>query len=202
MASVPTISVGTTGIHLRGAGVGSVKDDRTTINATHLVWIGAAHGTILDIEPASNVSLYSDDVTGIMFDAASLADYAVKIEQVSNSVFYIGAADGQLGNIWLTTEPASFGDGPGNQNNDFWLWSRNSSGTYSPTGVLIDGGSTSSWNTSFNRFHMLWLWYAKGDGVVFGWGDNNLVEDLVTFPDGTTHGGTPAVFANRIVPAV
>lgn len=193
-----TIAPGVTGVHLIGAGVGAIHDNQSTpLNVTRLVWIGAPGGTMCDITPAGTVSLYSMDVRGIVFDGANLANNGLKVTQVSNSVFYCGASNCRSINIWFTTKPfGAFTDGPGNQNNDCWLWSNSTSGSFSPTGILIDGGAGSHWNTSFNQFHLLWVWYAKGDGVVFGWGDNNLVGRLIAFPDGTNHGGNPVVFAN------
>jgi hypothetical protein len=194
-----TITMGVTGTHLQGSGVGGPHDNAfgPFLSATRLVALaGLTGGTMLDVEPASTHSIYSMDVTGIVFDCASLANVCAKFEQVSNSIINIGVGEARSINAWFTTEPVAFGDGPGNQNNDIWVWSRNTSATYSPTGLLIDGSAGSNWNTSFNRFHQIWVWYAKGDGVVFGWGDNNLVYSIEAFPDGVNHGGTPMVFAN------
>ncbi|MDR3539152.1 MAG: hypothetical protein P4L71_21855 [Acetobacteraceae bacterium] len=187
----------TSGVHLTGAGVGNRRDNfqpGTWQAVTRLVWIGSAGATMLDVEPVSisASSMYSADVTGIVFDCASLANICVKISQVSYSTFNFGSSEPRLIGTWLTTSLTA--DAPGTQQNDFWLTSRSTNSSYSPTGILIDGGQSSNWNVSYNRFWLLSAWYDNGDGIVFGDQDNNIVAELDAFqqPGGT---GDPVIFA-------
>lgn len=194
--STPIVQT-TSGVHLVGAGTGIPRDNTTPghfLAVTRLVWIGAADATMIDVEPsATNVaSLYSVDVRGIVFDCASLAAYCVKIAQASFSTFDFGVAEPRLVGAYFTTTSQT--DAPGTQRNDIWVSSRSTDATYSPTGVLIDGGNGSSWNVSLNRFHQIDVWYYKGDGVVFGNSDNNVITDLHTYPNPSAT-GTPAIFA-------
>lgn len=193
------IAIHTSGVHLAGAGVGNARDSAAPtvfIAITELTWIGAAGGTEFVISPAGGQSLYSVDVTGIVFDCASLANICASITQVSNSTINIGGSEARLNNIILTTEPTGFSDAPGNQGNDIWLSSRSTSATYSPTGILFDQGVGGTFNTSLNRIHSLYAWFAKGDGIVIASSDNNLYEMIQTGQDPTNKGGTPIVWAN------
>jgi hypothetical protein len=188
----------TSGVGLRGQGVGSLRDNLVPQNlaksVTNLKWLGAAGATMLTVQPATLLvpSLNSANVTGIAFDANGLANYAVVLNQVSNSKFEINAAQARLVNILVTTSLTA--DSPGTQNNDFWLSSIENNPSYSPTGILIDGGAGSNWNVSYNRFWRLNAWYAKGDGIVFGNSDNNLIFDLGTYQTGGAT-GSPVIFA-------
>ena len=190
----------TSGVHLVGAGGGIPRDSMIPgayQAVTRLVWTGSA-GTgstvMLDVEPASTSvpSLYSADVRGIAFDCASLCDISVKIAQVNHSMFDFGVAEPRSIGAYLTTTTTA--DAPGTQSNDITINARSTSATYAPTGILIDGGAGSSWNVSYNHIHRLYAWYAKGDGIVFGNSDNNVIEELSTYPQpGAT--GSQVVFA-------
>ena len=186
------------GIHLIGAGVGLSYDvvGPNFMGATNLEWIGAPGATMLDVEPASTQSLYSDDVTGITFDCETLANICAKFEQVSNSIINVGAREPRSIGVWFTTEPSGWTDPPGNQQNDIWAWSwASETASYSPTGILFDQGAGSSFNTSDNRIHTVFAFYGNGDGIVFGGTDNNLIEgvDAQHQVGGT---GKHVVFAN------
>lgn len=189
----------TSGVSLVGAGVGIIRDNASpgaALAATRLLWIGAANATMLDVEPAggATVSMYSADVRGITFDCNNIAAICVKIAQVSFSTFDFQVSEPRSIGAYLTT--TTIADAPGTQHNDVWISSRSTSSSYSPTGILLDGGVGSSWNVSYNRFHRLSAWYAKGDGIVFGNADNNIVDKLTTFPNPGNATGRPVVFAN------
>lgn len=192
---------GASGVHIVGAGSGRVRDtlDPTKfLSVTRLIWIGAADATMLTVEPGGTQSLYSVDVTGITFDGANLAGVCAKLVQFSNSFIDIGVSEPRSIGAWLTTGAAAFTDAPGTQNNDIWIQARSTSATYLPTGILLDSGIASAWNTSFNRFHFLNAWYNKGDGIVFGNSDNNIIYDIRTFPDPNAGTGRPVVFASSL----
>ncbi len=189
----------TSGVHLQGAGVGAARDNivpNLFRAITRLQWIGTVGATMLLIEPPSTVSLYSADVTGIVFDCANRANVCAKIVQTSYSTFDIGVSEPILVGAWLSTEPAGFADAPGTQHNDIWISARSTSIVNSPTGILLDSGVGSNWNTSYNRFHSLFAWYNKGDGIVFGNSDNNIIYDVLAYADPTVGSGAPMVFAN------
>lgn len=195
----------TSGVKLSGAGVGHT---RATIDpfkfraSTRLVWRGAAGAIVFRVEPAdgANQSLHNAGVDGIVFDCNNIAAVCAKITQVSHSVFRLGAAEPTLTGIWTTT--ATIPDSPGTQDNDFWLYSRVTGLTNKATGIFLDGNSDvcsvqagNCWNTSYNRFHKLFVFRTNGDGVVFGDSDNNIVTDLGVFASPGSMGGTDTVFA-------
>lgn len=174
----------TSGVSLKGQGVGDPRSNLSPSNfraQTRLLWLGAAAATMYDEEPASGSTntLSSASVTGIVFDCNNIAAICAKISQVSHSIIDIGAAEPTSIGVYLTTNTGT--DSPGTQNNDIWISSRQTSTTATATGILIDGGSGSTWNVSYNRFHKLYAWYGAGDGIVFGNSDNNLIEDIGTF---------------------
>jgi len=155
---------------------------------------------MLDVEPSGTMTLYSADVTDIVFDCASLADICAKFSSVSDSQIRIGVAEPRVVGALLTTQP-TLTDAPGTQSNDIWIISRSTNSAYSPTGILFNGDSSSSYNISYNRVHYLSAWYQNGDGIVFGNSDTNLIYDLEATrqPGGT---GSPVVFApsNYLMP--
>jgi len=192
------------GCSIAGLGVGDPRDAEapsSVVGITKLTWIGSAYNATpaFQVSPATptSQSLYSASVTGIAFDCASLVDVCVDIEQDTNAFIIVLGAEARLNNVILNTFQAQAGaDAPGNQFDDIWVYSRSTSATYSPTGILFDSGIGGTFNTSINRIHNVYAWFAKGDGVVFGNSDNNLVEVLATFQDPTNKGGLPCVFAN------
>ena len=191
-----TVNQNTPGVHVVGAGVGSMRDTVSPGNylaVTRLVWNGAAGATMFNVATTGTITLYSADVTGIVFDCASLANTCFHAQQVTRSTFQVGGSEGRLTNILMDTNNI---DAYGNQDNDIWFWSRSTSSTYSPTGIQMDSGSGSSYNTSYNRFHVLFAWFAQGDGVVFGNVDNNIIDDLESFKNPSNATGRPIVFAN------
>ncbi len=193
------ISNSTSGVHLLGCGTGSNR--QTVVNshvlaATRLVWIGSPTITpALHVFTAAGaqISVYSAGVWGITVDCADICDQAIRISGVSQSFFNIGGAMSRKTNIEFTTPTDMVS--PGNQGNEIWAFSRDTSTTYAPTGILFDGGCVSCTNTSYDNIRLLSVWYNKGDGVVFGNSDNNLVDLLRDFPNpGAT--GSGAVCAN------
>lgn len=192
----------TSGVHLLGAGVGSPRDNfnASTFQApTHLIWNGAAHATVFNLEPTPNTgsaeSLYDVDVWGITFDCNLTADIGFRAAAVVSSHFNIGGGECQSINILFTTDNIT--DAPGDQDNDIWAYSRSTSGTQAPTGIMFDSyANLATWNFSFNRVHKAFAWFGNGDGIVIGDSDNNLFDDIGTFrnPTGT---GTPVVLANH-----
>lgn len=185
------------GVHLVGAGVGTTRDSlapTTWRGITRLVWIGAAGATMLTVEPPTlaDLCLMSADVRGIAFDGASLAGICAKISQVSNSVFDIGVSEPRSIGAYFTTTATL--NGPGMQNCEIWVRSRSTNAAYSPTGILFDGQAGPSWNVSYNRIRLAYAVYYKGDGIVFGDADNNLIDDLRTSPMPSAT-GSPVIFA-------
>ena len=191
--------IGTTGVSLMGQGAGIAVDNNASnlVPVTELSWIGSASaGPGLDVEPSGLQSLYGVNVWGIAFNCANLVDVCVKFEQTSASWWNILASDARLTNIMTTTEPSGFVDAPGTQVNEIWFQSRSTSNTYSPTGILLDQGAGSSFNTSLNHIHLLSAVYAKGDGIVIAGTDNNVIEHVATTPILSSNSGTPLVLAN------
>lgn len=191
-----TINQNTSGVHIAGAGVGNIRDTVSNSNylaVTRLVWNGAAAATMFNVITTGTTTLYSVDVTGIVFDCASIANICFHAQQVTKSTFQVGGAESRSINILFDTNNI---DAYGNQDNDISLWSRSTSATYSPTGIVLDSGAGSSYNTSYNRIHVLNAWYAKGDGIVLANVDNDVIDDLVTYPDPSNKSGRPVVFTN------
>jgi hypothetical protein len=193
-----TLSIGTSGVKLEGGGSGVNIDNTVGVVAiTRLIWTGAADGTLLDVEPSGSTSLYNTDVTGLVLDCANLAAVCAKFVQVSFSKLDVMGMNARVHDILMTTKSAGF-ETPGSQNNEIWFQSRANNATYAPTGITLDSGTGCSTNTSYNRIHLLSAAYGKGDGIVFGCTDNNLIENINTIqinaaPNNT---GTPVVLAN------
>lgn len=187
---------GHSGVHMVGAGVGAVQDNSSPsafLSITRLVWTGAAGGTLFDEEPSGTATIWSVDVQGIVFDCASLANICAKFASVSGSFIDIGVSEPRVTGAWLTTQP-SLVDAPGTQQNDIWIRSRSTSSSYSPTGILIDGGQGSNFNVSGNRFWFLDAVYHFGDGIVLGNNDSNQFYTVTYSPwSGAT--GSPFVIA-------
>ena len=190
--------INTSGVKLMGAGNGISRDSVIPGNflaATRLIWTGAAGATMLTVSPAGSVSLYENDVRDICLDGASLANVCARVTQVSYSELDIGVAEPRMVGFWMDTRTTSGGDAPGCQFNKITVWSRSTSTTYAPTGILFDQGSAvSTFNVSYNQMLQLQAWFNNGDGIVFGSSDNNLVHVMTTArnPGGT---GSPIVFA-------
>ncbi len=181
-------------VNLVGLGYGINRDNASSgsfLAATRLIWTGAAGGTLFDVEPATNLTLYNSGATGIVFDCAELANICAKFSNVSHSNIDIGVAEPRMIGAYFTTS-AAITDAPGVQENDISVMSRQTGSTYSGTGMLFDGNS--NFNVSYNRFGTLFAWYNKGDGIVFGSQDNNTVGRIRAFPHpGAT--GSPALVA-------
>lgn len=189
----------TSGVHLVGAGTGFARDTVSPSNAlavTRLVWTGSAGATMFIDTPGTSVSMYSADVIGILFDCANLANICAEFQQVSGSTLNFAVAEPRSIGAWFTTNTGT--DAPGNQGNDIWVTSRSTSpsNTYSPTGILFDAASGSSWNTSFDRVHSATAWFAQGDGVVFGNVDNLLIDSVATAGNPGNNTGRAVVFAS------
>ncbi len=189
----------TAGVRLQGCGVGVPRDTFNTANfisATRLLWIGSvtANPALLVQTPSGGGTvLTSVDVIGITVDCANLCGTAIRINGVVGSTFVIGGAEAITTNIEFTT-PTDL-EGSGNQRNEISAFSRSTSGSNSPTGILFDGGCANCFNTSYNVMHILAAFYTKGDGIVFGDSDNNTVEMLKDTPN-TGATGTGVVCAN------
>lgn len=189
----------TSGVHLQGCGNGTPRsgvDTSKFLAATRLKWIGAGTSNpvlLVGTAAGGGSTSYSVDVIGITVDCDNICDTAIRISGAVFSRFNIGGAEAIKANIEFTT-PTDLAGG-GNQHNDIWAYSRSTSASNSPTGILIDAGCLSCFNTSYNIFHELFAWYRKGDGIVFGGSDNNTVEFLNDFPN-TGATGSAVVFAN------
>jgi hypothetical protein len=191
------LTINTTGVGLRGAGTDAPNDNAINVRfiaSTTLTWTGAAGGTMLSIAPTTNVSLYGCDVTGICFEGASLADICCQFVQLSYSRIDIGVSEPRMFGALFTT--AVMSDAAGTQYNEIWVTSRSTSATYAPTGICFDRAVGSLWNCSGNIIRMLRAYYAKGDGIVFGSADANLIEWISADAHPTNKGGTPLVFGN------
>jgi hypothetical protein len=195
-----TLTISTSGVGLLGAteGIGISRDTMNPykwLSITSLVWTGAAGGTMLDVEPATSsaASLASNDIKGIVFNGADLANICVKIAQVSFSHWEFGVSEPRMIGAYLTVTTTN--DAPGMQFNDIAINSRSTSNTYAPTGILLDAVAGSNWNVSYNHIRRLNAWYNLGDGIVIGNADNNEIDDLTTGSYPVTATGTPAVFA-------
>jgi hypothetical protein len=189
----------TSGVHVVGAGVGIPRDSVSPsiyLAATRLIWTGASGVPMFSVAGGGTSTLYSVDVKGIVFDCNNLASICAQFTNVTYSTLILGASEPQSVGILFTTAGAGGSDGPGNQENDMWLYSRSTSGTYSPTGIMFDQGAGSSWNTSYNRIHLASAWYAQGDGIVFGSSDNNVIYDIKAYANPGNATGRGVVFAN------
>lgn len=185
------------GVKIKGQGIGN-QGGGTSI--TRLIWNGAAgQSPAFFVGPASGgTPLGSIDLDGFVVDGNQLADVGIKISSVTCSRIYISAWECRKTAIWIATENAT---GPGTQYNDFWLFARQTNGSYNGTGILIDGAggwsaSPSVGNVSLNRFHYLDARYAGGDGIVVGFADTNKFYDIFAQHTGSAKTGNPVVFAN------
>ena len=116
----------------------------------------------------------------------------MEIQQVSNSMFWYGAGNGLEAHTWLTVNQGA--TGPGSQDNDYWIITRGngdaancgSTGhSCAPTGILIDGLST-SFNVSKSRFHSLYSYFLLGDAIILGPGeDNDSFDEVSAYPSNT-----------------
>lgn len=189
------------GVHLKGCGVGIPRDTASPagfIASTTLKWNGiAGAGPALDIEPTGGATqyLYSADVDGIAVDCGSLLDTCVIIRQVSSGIIRLGQAEARKTGILFTTNNI---DGSGNQQLDVWLQARNLDSNYSATGIVLDNGPGSSYNTSYSRFHQLYAAYGSGDGIVLGNADTNVIDWIGAFHYGSSTTGSPFVCANSV----
>ncbi len=200
------MQITTTGVRLTGAGVGNPRGGQNPNNfeaATRLVWRGASGATMMTAgtAPGAPTSAHAIGIDGVVFDCAAVAAVCAKIVHASHGRFSLGASEPTQTGIWVTT--LDLPDGPGTQDNDFWLYSRVTSAASTATGIFIDGnhaavlgGSNRFWNTSYNRFHRLSVWRASGDGIVFGDSDNNLIYDMIGYQQPAASGGRPIVFAS------
>ena len=122
----------------------------------------------------------------------------MEILSVSSSRFYASCWEARQSCIWITT--ATGGSGSGTQDNDFWLWSRQTNATYAATGILIDGQGdkgSGDGNVSLNRFNFIEATYDGGDGIVVGYSDTNEFGQIRSSHVGALLTGNPAVFANN-----
>lgn len=192
-------------VRLRGQGLGTPYDTLSTsafLAGTKLIWNGSAAATMYDLEPANNsaATLYNVDVENIVFDCNAVAGTGFKFSQVSYSTLRVGAAECRSVNIQGSTTTTT--DTPGTQHNDMWLYSRQTSvsDSFHATGILLDGGASSTWNVSYNTdIHLLWAMHGSGDGVVIGSADNNDIGVIRVYRfAGLTQYGRDAVFANTL----
>lgn len=181
-------------VNLLGMGYGINRDNASSsafLGATRLIWTGAAGGTLFDVEPTTNLTLYNSGAKGIIFDCAQLANICAKFSNVSHSDIDIGVSEPRSIGAYFTTS-AAITDAPGIQENDISVMSRQTNSTYAGTGILFDGNS--NFNVSYNRIGALFAWYNKGDGIVFGSQDNNTVDSVRAYPQpGAT--GSPVIVA-------
>ena len=194
-----TISNTTSGCKLsaQGGGIPRYSAVPGTYQAvTRLVWTGAAGGTMFDETGGSTGELYSVDVTGIVFDCASLANICAEFTNVSYSTFIVGASEPRSVGIWFNT--AGTAPGPGNQYDEMWLYSRSTSSIYSPTGILLDGGVSATFNTSFDHIHVLSAWFAQGPGIVIAGTNNDVFDQISSFGNPGNDTGFPEVWASSL----
>ena len=190
------------GCSLYGAGVGNPRDSITNtrfLAVTTLQWTGAAHATLYDQEPTSSIvpSLYATNVTGITFDCNNLADVCAKFSMVVFSTINVGVSEPVITGFWATTNASA--DCGGFWNNDVWVFSRSTSNSNTPVGILFDSGPGSSCNSSVNHIHTLFAWATLGDGIVFGNSDSNTIDSVFVYSAGATNGytqGRSVVFAS------
>lgn len=193
------------GVHIRGGGMGQPRD---TVSNTHylavtrLIWNGASGATMLNVEPgvSATTSLYSCDLIDFVLDGNSTAAVCLKWKQTAHSIIRLGVAEPTSIGAWFTTATVgdpSYGDGPGVQDCDVWLWSRVVATGSLATGMLFDSGpAPAQGNVSYNRFHHLECLYNGGDGIVFGSFDTNYISTIRSYLIGSAITGNPVVFAN------
>lgn len=173
----------------------------TLANSTYANAGGAA-GTVsypMFIETSGTIqTLESADVQGVVFDCNAIADTCAEFANVAHSKIDIGYSEPVNGaGVWFTTL-AAVTDGPGTQDNDIWVQGRVTNLTNTATGVAFDGCSGCTYNVSMNRIHSLRLWTATGDGVVFGYSDNNVIDQIYTTrQSGVSSYGNACVFADN-----
>lgn len=209
-------------IHFLGTGVGPPRDSANTssfIAGTTLVVLPAFVGTpcpavsyncsgtqtistpaFVQYMVPGGVQLNNVDTWGFAVDCASTINTGILIESVTTSMFRLGGAECNVDNIYIDNTPNSSVSGPGSQQNDYWLYSRQSTNAGTGVGIEMDAQYTPGPNISYNEFHEIYAWYRNGDGIDFGDSDNNLVDVLRTFPNsGTanvTSKGSPTICAN------
>ncbi len=189
-------------VHVVGDGVGVSRDNFAPSvfqSGTRLVWTGSAGATMFDLEPTGSESMYKADVVGIVFDCNSIASTCFKMSQVSASMIDVGWSEPVSIGANITTQVIS--DAPGTQHNFFKLGGRCLSASLSATCLLINGGTGSNWNVSFNTFIDIGVWYNNGDGIVIGYADNNFY-NIITNAHLGSGAGKAVVFAsaNYVMP--
>lgn len=192
----------TNGVKLMGAGFGSPRDNSSIghfIAITRLIWNGSVGATQALVEPDGtlNQPLYAADITGIVFDCNATANICLQTTSINHSFIQVGVSEPRSIGLYMTATTNA--GSPGSQDNDIWAWSRATatSDSFHPTGILFDGAASSAYNISKNRFHRLFAWFNSGDGIVFGYTDNNIVDDIEAYPEPSpVNIGRPVVLAN------
>ena len=188
------------GVALVGCGIEAPRDsinNQYFLAATTFVWIGASNATMIDVEPTGTSTEYAASVIGIAFDCNSIAQKCFMASHVSRSVFKVGGAEAVTSggiDVLFTTKSSNGFEGPGTQDNDIWAYARSLNNA--STGIMYSGGITVGPNFSYDRIHSMQVNFENGDGIVFGWFDNTIVDDIRTFRFNTSGTGNPVAIAS------
>lgn len=194
------IVITTSGVNLAGQGLGIPRDNAggggsAAFQAiTTLAYNGPAEaGPAVSFYPGGVQTLHASGIDGVLIDCQSLVDTCMQVTQDSFSKFYFAQAEARKTGVLFNTNNV---DGLGNQHSDISIWARNVNPSYSASGIVLDAGAGSSFNTSYNRIHTINVAYGAGDGIVFGNDDTNIVDQIYSYHYGTATTGSPVVCAN------
>jgi hypothetical protein len=189
-----TLNISTSCIRLRGHGSGAWHDfptEEVVSAATRLKWTGASGGTMVQIQPAANVTqnIQDNGIEGIYFDSSGTAGYGVRLLSSSGGTYKIAGAEFSQAMLytgcvtWLSTGTSDFADC---MNNDVWLYGIN----INNAGAILVCDGTANADTSFNRFHQVIGNYKAGNALVLQSADNNIFHSVRLFrwPGGSGFG--------------
>ena len=150
--------------------------------ATSFTWTGSAGGTMVSFAPtagASNQSLKSSCLIGVMLDAANLAAIALEVRSARNSKF----TDLFLKDCTTTCLDldvvATLGEARDPQHNDFRNISIRNVTAASGIGIRLDGDATA--NSSLNRFDNIFIIHDDGVGIHLIQSDTNTWSHIRVF---------------------
>jgi len=183
------------GVRIRAAGWGPPRN--ASVNsiqpALKIIYNGSAEaGPFVQVVPLSTLPISDAGIVGIGFDCNSLVDTCVNIRDVTYSTFQFDQGGARKTGVLFDTGVTN----PGTQFNDVWVAANNTNPSYCASGIVLDKGVSSTGNTSYNHFHLLYAAYGCGDGIVRGANDSNVYDVVSAYHYGTATSGSPGIDTN------
>lgn len=186
-----SLTVQTSNVRVFGRGQGHIHDIGSDDSTTRLVWTGSANGTIMTVAPvegASNPRISGNEIKGITFDGAGVADYGLVVKSVMDGYFEAYAEE-FLSSAFLVGCVDQLGEAEDTQHCIFRLWAdQNGSADYGSI-LRLQANSVPDANPSFNIFYVNGQ-YRDGVALDLAGSDNNtfLLAKFGRHPSGTAVG--------------